>query len=47
MQRLLLSIILALFLALTMVGIKRVVRPANTAQPVMMATGGAPVPIPW
>lgn len=49
MQKILFSIILALVLALALVGVKRIAQGDNTAQPrTMVAEGGAPVPpIPW
>ncbi len=47
MQKLILSVILALFMALAMVGVKRVVSPTS-ANPghTVMASGGAPMPVP-
>ena len=51
MQKLLLSIILAMFLALALVGVKRTIGPAATSAAsgtTMMAAGTAPQPpIPW
>jgi len=45
MQKVLLSAILALFMALAVVGVKRTVTSADTSRgTVLMAQGGAPVP---
>jgi hypothetical protein len=45
MQKILLSVILALFMALALVGVKHVVNPSGTASgSVLMADGNAPPP---
>ena len=47
MQKVLLSMILALFMALAVVGVKRILTPNGSSQgSVLIADGGAPVP-PW
>ena len=47
MQKVLLSVILALVMALALVGMKRAFTPAGTTQgTVMMADGAGPAPIP-
>jgi len=48
MRRILLSVMLALLLALTLVGVKRVLSPSTTSGTTLVATGGPePAPIPW
>lgn len=49
MQRILVSVLMALILALALVGVKRIAQGEQaTNRPVVMADGGAPPPpIPW
>jgi len=44
MQKVLLSMILALFMALAVVGVKRMATPAGSNGTVLVAQGGMPVP---